>query len=82
MVALITGVTDVLPPVGVARESRHQVYIMDGQRPATITLWGKFADAFDANTLREWSKNELIVVLFVRVMVDQYSGKDVLSFLM
>lgn len=30
--------------------------------------------SFDAATLRDWSKRELIVVLFVGTMVDQYAG--------
>lgn len=69
----ITDVTDMLPPVGAAREPRHQVYITDDQKPATVTLRGKFAEPFDADTLCNWSKNEHIVVLFVGVMMDQYS---------
>lgn len=41
---------------------------------AVVTLWGDFAESFDADTLRSWSKREPVLVLFVGVMVDQYAG--------
>lgn len=43
-------------------------------RHATVKLWRKFTRSFDASTLRDWSKREPILILFVGVMVHQYAG--------
>ena len=46
-----------------------------------MTLWGKFAETFDADTLRNRSNKEPVFVLFLGVMVDQYAGTDILLFI-
>lgn len=49
VVGLITGVSDVLPPVGGNREPRRQVYITDEPKLTAITLWKISVRAIDVD---------------------------------
>lgn len=69
VVDLITAVKNVLPPTGGTWEPRRQVIIAHGQKDATVTLWGNFADAFDAHTLPDWSKREHILVFLLETFI-------------
>lgn len=73
-VGLMVTVIDLLPPTGAAKEPRRQITITDRQKNATVTLWGQFAQNFDANSLCTLSKREPVIIMFVGVMVDQYAG--------
>lgn len=53
---------------------RRHVHIADGQTRAVVTLWGKYADALDADRLQRWSNDEPIVLLFVGMTVDEFNG--------
>lgn len=75
VVGLTTAMTNLVAHTGAVREPWRQIQITDGQKDATVTLWGKFAEVFDADTLCNWSRNEPILVLFVGTTVDQYAGR-------
>ncbi|KAE8820642.1 hypothetical protein D1007_01393 [Hordeum vulgare] len=57
-VGLMIAVTNLLPPTGAAKEPRRQITITDGQKNANVTLWGEFAQKFDADNLCTLSKRE------------------------
>lgn len=41
---------------------------------AVVTLWGKLADAFDAESLQRRSTDEPTVILFVGMSVNKFNG--------
>ncbi|KAM0827236.1 hypothetical protein ACQ4PT_068326 [Festuca glaucescens] len=66
--------SDILPPSGKAKSHKRQVYIIAGSEHAIVTLWGEQADLFDADGFMEASSEEHVIVLFVGMIVSQYSG--------
>lgn len=42
---------------------------------AVVTLWGKYADALDADRLQRWPNDEPVVLLFVGMTIDEFNGK-------
>lgn len=74
VVGLVTTITGIFPPTGGSNEQRRLVHITDGETRAIVTLWGKFADTLDADRLQRWSSDEPVVILFVGMSVDEFSG--------
>lgn len=67
--------TGILPPK-TNEDPQRQIFIKnENGTNATVTLWGNYAEGFDAESLSEGSIRDNMIVLFVGMTVTKFSGQ-------
>lgn len=75
VIGVVHGLTGILPPKS-GGDPRRQIYLKnESGTNATVTLWGDYAEEFNAESLSESSIEENMIVLFVGMAVTKFSGQ-------
>lgn len=74
VIGVVTRLTDVIPSK-TNQDPRRQIYFKnESGRPAIVTLWGDHPKNFNAEPLHEGSLEDNMLVLFMGMIVSNFSG--------